>query len=154
MTDVMFQPIKPYDLFNLQFAAQLASSYFSNIPLPSITTSHISILWPQYRFLRYFTLPQSYQIIQNCCIFLHYISFSRTLRLCYVLKQLSSSLQVQTNTVLLTNAVTTLLNISELSLNRQTNKCRLLIFIFSKTYLKFLKTLLYVSVIRPSSGSL
>jgi len=27
-------------------------------------------------------------------------------------------------------------------------------FLFSKTYLKFLKTLLHVSVIRPSSGSL
>ena len=28
------------------------------------------------------------------------------------------------------------------------------IFLFIKTYLKFLKTLLHVSVIRPSSGSL
>ena len=38
------------------------------------------------------------------------------------------------------------------SRNRQTNTCTL--FLFIKTYLKFLKTLLHVSVIRPSSGSL
>ena len=39
-------------------------------------------------------------------------------------------------------------------LNRQTNTCTLLIFLFIKTFLKFLKRLLHVSIIRPSSGSL
>ena len=39
------------------------------------------------------------------------------------------------------------------SINRQTNTCTLLIFYLLK-HLKFLKTLLHVSVIRPSSGSL
>ena len=40
------------------------------------------------------------------------------------------------------------------SLNRQTKTCKLLIFLFIKTYLKLLKTLLHVSVIRPSSAGL
>ena len=40
------------------------------------------------------------------------------------------------------------------SLNRQTNTCTLLIFYLLKYILKFLKTILHVSVIRPSSGSL
>ena len=40
------------------------------------------------------------------------------------------------------------------TLNRQTNTSTLLMFSFIKIYLKFLKTLLHVSVIRPSSESL
>jgi hypothetical protein len=43
--------------------------------------------------------------------------------------------------------------VNGVSLNRQTNTCTLLIcYLFIKTYLKFLKALLHVSVIRPSSG--